>query len=108
MAVNVLLIKDDARCTSLVRDPFSQSDTCEIECVHTRAHGLERLRAVGRQSRDKSEGIGIILVGHSSRDDRMRARCCNAAGVYGWVHPEPALARNAAAAWIDRGIRNDN
>ena len=62
MAVNVLLIQDDPHGASVVRDSLSRNTRYEIEWVRTGALGMERLRAVGRQSTTDVHGIAVILV----------------------------------------------
>jgi diguanylate cyclase (GGDEF)-like protein/PAS domain S-box-containing protein len=64
----VLLIQDDAHGASVVRDALSRNQRYEIDWVRTCALGLERLRAVGRQSKAEMDGIAVILVDLSVPD----------------------------------------
>ena len=62
MPFKVLLIQDDAHGASVVRDALSRNQRYEIEWVRTCALGLDRLRAVRRQSNAGMDGIAVILV----------------------------------------------
>jgi DNA-binding NarL/FixJ family response regulator len=80
MAVNVLLIQEDAIGASAVHAALSRKKRYGIEWVRTSALGLDRLRALGRQSKTASDGIAVILVDLSVPDgtgldfiDRLRA-----------------------------------
>jgi len=68
MAARVLLIQADAQGAGMVRAALSQNDRYEIEWVRSCALGLERLRAAGRQSKAKLDGIAVIVVDLSLPD----------------------------------------
>jgi len=109
MAVNVLLIQEDAHGASVVHDALSRKKWYGIEWVRTGALGLDRLRAVGRQSTTVSDGIAVILVDLSVPDgtgmefiDRLRA----ASPAIPIVILSPAQDEAAAEAALQRGAQD--
>ncbi len=109
MAVNVLLIQEDAHGASVVHDALSRKKWYGIEWVRTCALGLDRLRTVGRQSTTVSDGIAVILVDLSVPDgagmefiDRLRA----ASPAIPIVILSPSQDEAVAEAALQRGAQD--